>query len=248
MFHEIWTFCRKLDPNAITQFLHRRALKKLVNSADAVFTTTANQAAHLEKLCPGKSVTVLPVGSNIRRKEDVDLTRQRGWAILFGLAPGRIRALKQMHRSLSALAAGGSITKIIAVGAGNDGLEREERDLLSNLPLQEGFEQRGRQAEGEISQLMLVVSYGISAQDILSLEKSGAVMAYAAHGLTILNEAADSKSAEPACWFVSPDELLGGVSEAELAMRADRLSAWQQQASSWERIAIAFADSMQSSR
>ena len=248
MFHEIWTFWPTLNKNAVVQFFHRRAIKKLVRCADAIFTTTPSQAGHLEKLCPGKSVQVLPVGSNIRRNEDVDLPRQRGWAVLFGLEPGRVRALKQMQRSLSSLAAAGSITKIITIGAGDGSFAQEERDLLSNLQLREGFDQRGRQEEGEISRLLLTASYGIAAQDELSLSKSSAVMAYAAHGLNVLNESADTNKPEPISLFVSPDELLRGISEPGLSSKAERLRSWQERTSSWPSIAKAFADALQLNR
>lgn len=248
MFHEIWTFWPPLNKNAVVQFFHRRAIKRLIGCADAVFTTTPSQAAYLQKLCPGKSVRVLPVGSNIRRHEDVDLARRHGWAVLFGLGAGRVRALKQMRPSLSALAASGAITKIITVGIGDGSSAQEERDLLSEFQLREGFEQRGQQEEGEMSKLLLTAAYGISAQDELSLFKSGIFMAYAAHGLSVLNESADRAKSEPICLLVAPGELLRGVPETELKSRAERLRNWQGQTSSWPLISATFAEALRTDR
>ncbi len=242
MFHEIWTFWPAWNRNRLVQFFHRRAMQKLIGYADAVVTTTSSQAEHLGKLLPAKPVRVLPVGSNIPRNEDVDLARQRGWAVLFGLEAGRVRALKQMHSALHSLAARGLVTKIITVGAGDGRWSQEEASLLSSLKLKEGFEQRARVDENEISKLLSTACYGISAQDELSLGKSGSFMAYAAHGLNILSSAADSTKSEPISLLISPNELLAGVSDAELKNRAERLLAWQRQTSSWDLIAAAFAD------
>jgi hypothetical protein len=142
---------------------------------------------------------------------------------------------------LRALADLGSITKIITVGAGNGTFADEERQLLTGFRLKEGFEQRGHQEEDQISNLLSVSSYGLSAQDELSLTKSSVIMAYAAHGLNVVNAAAGQDKTEPNCLFISPDELLGGLSETELAARAQRLKAWQENTSSWQLIANAFA-------
>lgn len=248
MFHEIWTFWPMVHPNAFTQCLHRRALKKLIRSADAIFTSTASQAAHLGKLCPEKSVRVLPVGSNIRRNENADFPRHRDWAVLFGLEGTRVRALKRMGRQLDALATSGAIAKIVTVGAGDGSLAMEERNLLSNFQLKEGFEQQGRQAENEISKLLLSTAFGISDQDELSLTKSGTFMAYGAHGVNVISEAADPAKAEPMCLLVSPDELSRQIPEPELKRRAQQLCLWQQRVSSWPSIATAFSDALQVNR
>ena len=242
MFHEIWTFWPVTNKNFFVQLLHRRAMKRLLQCADEVFTSTQSQAEHLRTLWPRRSIHVLPVGSNIRRHHDGDPVRIPGCAVLFGLQSGRIHALKKMQGNLTSLAGAGRITKMISVGAGDDSRrEAEERALLAGLRFKEGFEQQGPRSESEVSQLLLAASFGIFAQDQLSLSKSGTFMAYAAHGLNVLADFADVSMPEPICWLVAPRELLGGISEAELKTRAECLAAWQQQNSSWESIAKAFA-------
>jgi len=244
MFHEIWGFWPILNKNFIVQFFHRRSIKQLLNCADVVFTSTSSQAGHLRALMPRARVYVLPVGSNIRCDEDTDLRRKPGLAVLFGLRSGRIRALRKMQGSLSSLTAAGRITKIIAVGANGDD-DNEERGLLSGFRLAEGFEQRGPRPEREISELLLAASFGIFGQDELSYSKSGAFMAYAAHGLNIVAECADRSKEEPLCWLIAPRELIQGVSEAELKLRGERLRVWQKRTSSWQIIAAKFADALQ---
>src|SRR6266446_6051988 len=93
MFHEIWTFWPVTNKNFFLQLLHRRAIKKLLGVADKVFTSTQTQAEHLTALSPRNTIHVLPVGSNIRRNEDVDLRRIPGCAVIFGLQRARIRGL-----------------------------------------------------------------------------------------------------------------------------------------------------------
>jgi hypothetical protein len=165
-------------------------------------------------------------------------------AVLFGLQRARIRALRKMQSSLSSLAAAGRIAKIITVGANGDE-SGDERALLTSLGLAESFEQRGPQPEHEISELLLRATFGISAQDELSYSKSGAFMAYAAHGLNIIATCADRSKEEPFCMLVGPRELLQGLSEAELKVRAERLRTWQKRTSSWDLIAAKFADALQ---
>ncbi len=246
MFHEIWTFWPIVNKNFIVQFFHRRSIKRLLDCADVVFTSTSSQAEHLRALSPRAQVHLLPVGSNIQCNEDVDLARKPGWAVLFGLQRARIRALRKMQSSLSSLAAAGRITKIVTVGANGDG-NAEERSLLAGLALGEGFEQRGPQSERAISDLLLTASFGISDQDKLSYSKSGTFMAYAAHGLNIVAARADRSKEEPLCLLIDRRELLQGVSEAELKLRAERLRAWQKRTSSWDFIAAKFAEALQAS-
>ncbi len=72
MFHEIWAFWPIWNKNHAMQQLHRRDLRRLLRVADAVFTSTASQAAHLTALSPRCPVQVLPVGSNIRRAQTTE--------------------------------------------------------------------------------------------------------------------------------------------------------------------------------
>lgn len=245
MFHEIWTFWPVMNKNAVVQFFHRRAIKQLLRCADTILTTTSSQAHHLEKLAPSRSVHVLPVGSNIRRTKDAAVTRKPGWAVLFGRQDARIRALKKLENSLFSLAAARRITKLITIGAGGLDRDADERSLLSNLGLAKGFEQRGPQAERAISELLLTASFGISAQDQLSYAKSGTFMAYAAHGLNVIAECADSTGDEPLNSLMSPAELLQGIADTELKRRAEQLRAWQQRTSSWDLIAAKFIEALQ---
>jgi hypothetical protein len=245
MFHEIWTFWPLLNKNAPVQFFHRRAIKRLVRSSDVVFTTTTSQAEHLNKLVPERAIQVLPVGSNIRCTKEVQLPRNPGLAVLFGIKAARLRALQQMQSPLRALARAGRITKIVTVGAGDSNDPAEERSLLAKLELPEGFEVRGAQTEGDISEMLLTASFGVSAQDELSYAKSGTFMAYAAHALNIIAPCADPTKPEPLSLLVAPDELLRGLSETDLDARGERLRAWQRRTSAWELIAQKFADTLE---
>jgi glycosyltransferase involved in cell wall biosynthesis len=246
MFHEIWTFWPVTNKNFFVQFLHRRAIKSLLKAADKVFTSTESQAEHLRALSLPNPIGVLPVGSNIRRNEDVDLARMPGCAVTFGLQRARLRGLRKMRSSLSSLAAAGYITKIISIGAGSDSnLHNEERSLLNSLPLKEGFEQLGPRPEREISALLFAASFGIFAHGELSLTKSGTFMAYAAHELNVLADFADKSKPAPICWLVAPWELRQEGSNSEWKSRAKSLRAWQKENSSWELIARTFADALE---
>jgi hypothetical protein len=246
MFHEIWAFWPITNKNFFVQLLHRRAIKKLLGVADKVFTSTQSQAEYLGALAPQSPVRVLPVGSNIRRSDHVDLPRDPGCAVIFGLQRGRIRGLKKMRDSLSSLAAASHITKIISVGAnGNAALETEERSLLSGLKLRKGFEQQGPRPEREISELLLSASFSIFAQNELSLTKSGTFMACAAHELNVLAEFADKSRPPPACWLVAPRELHEQIPPTELRQRAESLRTWQEQNCSWQLIAQTFAEALE---
>ena len=245
MFHEIWTFWPVTNKNSFVQLLHRRAIKKLISAADKVFTSTPSQVEHLRKISQSP-IRLLPVGSNIRRSEDIDLVREPGCAVIFGLQRGRVRGLRKMQDSLKSLAVARCITRIISVGAGNDPvLELEERSLLSDLQLTGGFEQRGPLSEQEISEILLGASFGIFAQDELSLTKSGTFMAFAAHDLNVIADFADKSKSTPHRWLVSPHELLAGISDSELKGRAEELRAWQHENSSWDVIARTFAEALE---
>jgi hypothetical protein len=246
MFHEIWTFWPMTNKNCFVQMLHRRAIKRLLSHADVAFTSTPSQANHLRALSSTVPVYVLPVGSNISPKSGVDLPRHAGLAVIFGRQPARVRSLKKMGASLNALATAGQLTRIIAVGA-NSGPQahNEECDLLVNLSLADGFEQRGVESEANISEMLSTASFGIFGQDELSYGKSGTFMAYAAHGLNVLADFADPSKPEPLCWLVAPRDLVGGISSSELKRRADRLREWEQREASWELIGAKISQALE---
>ena len=216
MFHEIWTFWPWLNKNRFLQWRHRSHIQKLVSAADAVFTSTPSQAKHLLQLVPTTAVQVLPVGSNIRPMSPIGPMREPGLAVLFGLPASRQRARQTMQRELDALVATQRLTKIVEVGG--DALPEEE-----------------------VSSLLAQASFGISAQDELSVTKSGTFMAYAAHGLNILSPFSGAARPQPLCWATHPDELRQGLSDAELNSRAENLRTWQERTCAWPRIAEQFA-------
>ena len=105
------------------------------------------------------------------------------------------------------------------------------------LGLVEGFDQRGPLPEEKISELLSMCMFGVSAQDDLSITKSGTFMAYAAHGLNIISCYADPLKPEPFSLMTRPAELLDGVPGRELKSRAERLRQWQERTSAWPHIA-----------
>jgi hypothetical protein len=245
MFHEIWTFWPSWNHNRLLQALHRHSLGKLLPHVDAIFTSTASQAEHLRRLAGGRTVQVLPVGSNVPVVQG-DAVRDPGAAVLFGLQGSRLRALRELHEHLRPLAEARRITSLTSVGGGNTAAgERDEREMLSRLALVNGHQQRDALPEEEVSAELSQASFGISAQDELSITKSGTFMAYAAHGLSIISPAADPVGLAPLCWATHPAELLRGVSEDELRERAARLRDWQQNTASWSRIADRFAEALE---
>lgn len=245
MFHEIWTFWPLLNKNFFVQLLHRRDIGKLVQTADAIFTSTTSQAEHLQRLGTKHEIKVLPVGSNVQPVRTPG-DRDPGLAVLFGLGQTRSRTLEIMQSDLRSLARAGVITKLISIGAGSGVEEAErERSLLEALQLREGFEQRGQTREAELSELLLAAQFGISGQDDLSLTKSGTFMAYAAHRANVISPSAGTGKGEPSCWLVAPNELLRGISSDDLRERAERLRDWQERTASWPHIAAEFARALQ---
>lgn len=239
MFHEIWTFWPWLNQNRLVQRLHRADIARLMASADAIFTSTPSQAEHLHRLVAHRKVELLPVGSNIRRLGN-EQTRAPRVAVLFGVQANRLRTLRALRAGLS------SLEKIIAIGPLDSAKEAEEEaKILTALALPGGFEQRGQLPEAEVSQHLLGASFGLSAQDPLSIMKSGTFMAYAAHGLNILSPHADPAGPEPLNRLTSPAELRAGISEEEWQRRAADLRAWQERTASWPRIAERFAEALQ---
>jgi len=238
MFHEIWGFWPIWNKNYLLQQLHRRDLRRLLRVTDAVFTSTSSQAGHLAALSPRCPIQVLPVGSNIHRLQTTDGYRQAGLAVLFGLQGSRIRTLRKMLPSLKALGSTEQIRRIATVGAGQsrEG-DAEELALLMEVELVDGFEQLGPLPEEKISQLLSLGEFALSAQDDLSVTKSGTLMAYAAHGLNIISCYADASKPEPLSLMTSPEELAKGVPPQELELRGKRLRLWQEQTSAWPHIA-----------
>jgi hypothetical protein len=238
MFHEIWTFWPVWNKNYLPQRWHRGGIRRLLGVADSILTSTPSQAEHLHRLSGGRAIEVLPVGSNIVPIRESEGVRQPGAAVLFGLQPGRIRALEKMRGQLSELIEAGAVQRIVTAGAGDSPPgERKERTLLSELSLPGGFEQRGELPEAEISALLLNSAFAISAQDELSLYKSGTFMAYASHALNIISICADASKPEPVCLLTSPQELLNGMAGSELTARARRLRDWQRENAAWPHIA-----------
>jgi hypothetical protein len=238
MFHEIWAFWPIWNKNYILQQLHRRDLRRLLRVADVVFTSTPSQAEHLIALSPRCAIEVLPVGSNIRRAQATEGERETGLAVLFGLQRSRLRTLRKMHPELKSLGAAGKIRKIVTAGAGRsrEG-DDEELALLMELELIEGFDQRGPLPEEKISELLLACEFALSAQDELSITKSGTFMAAATHGLNIISCYADASKPEPLSLLTSPAELLKGVARTELKSRSEKLRQWQERTAAWPHIA-----------
>ena len=242
MFHEIWTFWPLLNKNRPLQWLHRRDLGALTRAADAVFTSTRSQAEHLRAASGRAHIEVLPVGSNIRPTVAPDGSKQAGLAVLFGLQPSRIATLRKMHEHLRSLVTRGVITKLVVIGGGNNpAADVEEMELAEALQLREGAEFRGALPEPAVSDLLASASFAVSAQDELSVTKSGTFIAYAAHGLNIISPYAAASAPEPLCWATHPTELLTGIADAELRARAESLRGWHDRTCSWPRIAEQFA-------
>jgi hypothetical protein len=238
MFHEIWTFWPFLNKNFLIQRWHRRSIKQLLGVCDAVFTTTASQAEHLQALAPGVAVQILPVGSNVRPIQSRPGEREKGVAVLFGLQTSRIRALEQMQPGLADLVRAGCIERIAAIGGdSNETGKQRERELLEELNLRGGFVQYGSLDERKVSDLLSSASFGIFGQSELSCHKSGSFMAYAAHGLNVIANFAQPGKPPPICWLVSPSELLAGLPQSELSRRAECLRRWQEENCSWKVIA-----------
>jgi hypothetical protein len=242
MLHEIWGFWPILNKNYLVQQLHRRDLRTLISRADSVFTSTASQADHLRALWPACAVEVLPVGTNILPRFAAPIRREQKTAVLFGLQGSRIHALQTMHDELRAAAGVGRIQRVVTVGGGASPAEvQREGELLRALQLSGGFEQCGPLVEGDVSELLAAARFAVSAQDELSVTKSGTFMAYAAHGMNILSPFARSANSEPLCWTTHPSELAGSVSDDELRARAESLRDWQERTCSWAKIAEQFA-------
>ncbi|MDP9004041.1 MAG: glycosyltransferase family 4 protein [Verrucomicrobiota bacterium] len=242
MFHEIWAFWPVWNKNYFVQRLHRRDLRKLLRAADAVFTSTTSQAEYLTALSPACAIEVLPVGSNIRSVAAPVGEREPGLAVLFGLQRSRIRALRKMHEELKSLAASGRIRKIVTAGSGRSAEgDEEELALLLGLELSDGFDQRGPLPGEKISELLSAAMFAISAQDELSVTKSGTFMAAAAHGLNILSNYADTSKPEPLSLLTSPRELINGLTDTELQSRGEKLRQWQERTSAWPLITERFA-------
>lgn len=238
MFHEIWTFWPIWNKNYLVQRLHRRSLRRLLRAADAVLTNTASQAEHLASLWPRCAIELLPVGSNIRPVQATGEEREAGLAVLFGLQRTRIRTLREMLPELKLLAAVGKIRRIVTAGVRwSRKADEEELALLERLELSEDFDQRGPLPEEKISELLLASEFAISAQDELSITKSGTFMAAAAHGLNIISCHADGAKPEPLSLLISPAELLKGITSIELRSRGERLREWQERTSAWPHIA-----------
>ena len=100
----------------------------------------------------------------------------------------------------------------------------EELALLLKLELIDGFEQRGPLPEEKISELLSTCEFAISAQDELTITKSGTFMAYAAHGLNILSCYADASKPEPLSLMISPEELLKGDPAGGVAIAGRKTS------------------------
>jgi hypothetical protein len=246
MFHEIWTFSPWWNKNFLLQQLHRRAIGTLVRVADSVFTSTASQAEHLTAFGPPSAIRVLPVGSNIDPGAGTSARAlQRGTAVVFGLQATRVRALRALCEQLRELARAERVTKIIALGAGNSPSgDVAERQVLGDLRLRDAFEQVGAASEAEISDALSTAELGISAQDPLSYTKSGTFMAYAAHGLCMLSDYADASQPNPMSLLVKPEELLSGITDAELDRRRLKVREWYNESASWPRIAGVLFDAL----
>ena len=157
--------------------------------------------------------------------------------MIFGLQLSRIRLLRTMGNSLKWLSDAGRIRKIVTAGSGNSTQgDEEEQALLLKLELIDGFEQSGPLPERKISELLSTAEFGVSAQDELSVTKSGTLMAFAAHGLNILSCYADATKSEPFSLMISPDELLNGVAVSDIESRGERLRRWQERTASWSHI------------
>lgn len=247
MFHEIWTFWPWWNKNFFVQNFHRQAVARLARTADAILTTTDSQARYLAAVSGRSDIVVLPVGANILpNREPIPAARVRGTAVLFGMQAARCKALRLMHPGLAELARAGRLSAIRTFGAGRseDG-EKEERRLLLDLGLTNGFDQLGTIPASEASGVLATAEFGIAAQDRFSYSKSTTFMAYAAHGLKILSTYADPAAPAPMSLLFSPEEVARGLPGGELERRATQLHEWYHRTASWPRIAVEFARAME---
>ncbi len=208
---------------------NRRVVRKLARLADIIVTNTTTHVRMIKEISGRDDAQLIPIGSNIEPVCPFVDGRARGEFMIFGLPFGRWQTLHMFGREIRSWRKSGILTRLHLVGPSDEKFDCRSDQLTSMLPgdtvLRHGF-----LPSPAVSDLLSRVQFGLTNASPENWSKSGAFMAFAAHGCAVVGKTA--VQSEPLRYTVSTEEL-PLISAVELAKRQRTLKQWYAENADW---------------
>ncbi len=214
-------------------------IRQLTRIADGIVTNTAWHQKRLREISGRADVEVVPVGSNIEAPVTLTVPRMRTEFVLFGLPYGRWQTCQRFESHLRNWHASGLLTKLHVIGPSEGQFGDAADAILARCLPPTAIERHGSLPMEEVAHYLQRAQFALTNLTAATWSKSGAFMAYAAHGCTVIMDG-EPATAIPLCYAVMAAEL-PAISETELASKSARLRDWYHANADWPVIAARIA-------
>jgi hypothetical protein len=211
---------------------NRRIIGKLATVADLLITNTQDHAEKLERISGCPNIRHFPVGSNIEVSSDLSEPRIRTEFAILGLPFGRWQTLEMFDREICSWQKTGGLTTLHLIGPGDQKFDHRSDRLIAAYP--DVVKRHGELPSAEVSRLLSRVQFALTNVNNENWSKSGAFMAYAAHGCAVVSRSIPK--AAPLSFTVPPEDV-ETVSDDYLRNKGESLRRWFEENADWKIIA-----------
>lgn len=235
IFHELPADLPLLSKQGILQRLSFPVARQLAELATTLITNSEHHASVLSRWVPRSAVEWFPVPSNIEPPPGATKPKRRGEFVIFGLPYTRLQAALTFAGWIAAWKKSGRLSRVHLIGPRDAKFTPQADAILTG----EHVVEHGEVGAAQVSKLLLETEFCLSISNELTWSKSGAFMAYAAHGCAVVT--AHSGSSEPLLYTVSAPDL--EAMSPEIAERmGGELRRWYFQNADWPLAAARIAE------
>lgn len=233
-FHELPARLPLFNRHYWFNLFSRGVARKLTRIADLMITNTADHLAILQQISGRQDIQLVPVPSNIEPTAWGKASRAPTEFAIFGLPYGRWRTLEAFDREIQQWLAKNVMTKLHLIGPTDEKFDARSETLIQAYRNPNVVMKHGELAAETISELLSNVQFALTTVDELTWNKSGTLMAFLAHGCSVVSR--NKSSLEPLVWNVMPEEV-GTINFDNLQRRAEAARNWYQTNADWEILA-----------
>lgn len=248
MFHETWVLgCKPWHRDFWYGGSQKRCAARLFTCASAVVCSVKINARRLEGLGHSTDIHIIPIPSNLVVPKERILNSPKNWkhAVIFGLAPIRLRAVKQHLQLIRRMLLTGRWERIVLCGGqANSDLDPAEV-LLQRSGLSKFVETRYNFSTDAVPVDIITCGFAIMNSDSRFLNKSGVYSGAAALGQVpiAIQVNGETDGLESGCDYIgyqnhSLEDVIASLSSTDIVKKiAERCLSMSLTTRSWENTA-----------
>lgn len=238
-FHELPASLPLLNRHYWINVCSRNIARKLARMADVLVTNTSEHVRVLQRMSGRNDIRFVPVPSNIDPSAPLTSSRARTEFAVFGLPYGRWQTLQSFDAEIRRWLTGNLMTRLHLIGPTDEKFDARSDALIRSYPNPDVAVRHGELPAAKVSELLSRTQFALTTVDESTWSKSGTLMAFLAHGTSVVS---DTKSSmEPLVWNVMPQEV-ETIGPDELQRRTDAARRWYDTNAAWEVVARKISD------